>query len=143
MNVCLFLTCRPFMNSHPKRQDELKSLYTGTQNKDPPRPPVSSDSYDFGPVHSERGCHDVVLPVFPCVPSLSAPPSEPGELVTPLLRSQTETHADSKEQEEQGQKKKQNKKQKPQRVICVLVPLRSSCYRLCYQTYYKNLTPPC
>lgn len=88
------------------------TCYTG---KYPPLPPVSSDSYDFGPVHSEHGCHGAVRPVFPCVPYLSAPPSEPGELVTPLSRTQTETHAVSKEQEEQRQKKKLN-----QWLICVL-----------------------
>lgn len=105
------------MNSHHAARSLIirATFYTGTHNKYPPLPPVSSDSYDFGPVHSEHGCHGVVLPVFPCVTSLSAPPCEPGELLTPLSRTQTETHADSKEQEEQKQKKKPN-----QWVICVL-----------------------
>lgn len=104
------LNALSFMNSHHAARALIKiigaTFYMGTQNKYPPLPPVSSDSYDFGPAHSEHGCHGVVLPVFPCVPSLSAPPFEPGELVTPLSRTQTETHADSKEQEEQRQKKK-------------------------------------
>lgn len=89
--------------------------YPSLSHKRPPLPPVSSDSYDYGLVHSELGCHGVVLPVFPCVPYLSGPPSEPGELVTPLWTMHTETHADSKEQEGQRQKKKQN-----QWVICVV-----------------------
>lgn len=81
---------------------------TRSSSSRPPLPPVSSDSHDAGPVRSEHGCHGAVLPVCPCVPSLAAPPSEPGELAGPLSRTRTETHADSREQEEQRQKKKQN-----------------------------------
>lgn len=72
-----------------------------SKNKHPLLPPVSSDSHDFGPAPSEHRCHGVGPPVFPCVPCLSAPPSEPGELAPPPSRTRTETRAESKEQEEQ------------------------------------------